>query len=144
MPGVPAPSHPSRACCHFHGSGPSHHEILEASRMDRHPKGMWPQLGLPVTLCALGRSPARSTPGGAAGALFPVPFSAESAQKQSPACAPKDGVSSAQLPPGPWARPEAPEPQTVFKIQRGVRLQGYSSNQWMHQLTTLWKRHPLT
>lgn len=35
----------ARACCHLHGSGPSHQEILEASGMDRHPKGMWSQLG---------------------------------------------------------------------------------------------------
>lgn len=130
VPGVPAPSHPSTEPAATHGSGPSHHEILEASGMDRHPKGMWPQLGFACDpLCSGAEpfpwSPACSTPGGAAGALFPVPFSAESAQKQSPACAPRpgrssrDGVSSAQLPPGPWARPEAAGPQTVFKIQRG-------------------------
>lgn len=34
---------------------------------------------------------------------------------------------------------------TLHKNRDGNEtLQGYSSNRWMHQLTRLWKRHPLT
>lgn len=119
----------ARACCHLHGSGPSHQEILEASGMDRHPKGMWSQLGFACHPLCTGAepfswSPAHSTLGGAARSFFSVPFSAQSAQKQNPACAPRpgrsptDGVGSAQLPPGPRARPEAAGPK-LSKTQRG-------------------------
>lgn len=126
--------------------------------MNRHPKGMWPQLGFACDPLCTGAEPF----------FFPgaqhlhawrscqeflsslCPSLLNQSKSKTPPELPGLGGSLQMV----WAQlsfPRVPEqgqrqlgPKLSLKHRGGLSLQGYSSKQWLLQLTTLWKRHPLT